>query len=106
MAEKCTKTSSPVWRLIKPYPLASLNHLTVPCSIFLYCCSFLKVTLEGVGKNLRRFLAVKGEAAHDRVGLTHNVILREASWISNTTIHLPVTALFATAGIANWRFST
>ena len=33
MAEKCTKTSSPFCRLIKPYPLASLNHFTVPCSI-------------------------------------------------------------------------
>src|SRR3954463_15585124 len=33
IAEKCTNTSSPVWRLIKPKPLASLNHFTVPCSI-------------------------------------------------------------------------
>src|SRR6266700_789676 len=35
MAEKCTNTSSPDWRLIKPKPLASLNHFTVPCSIVL-----------------------------------------------------------------------
>src|SRR2546426_2355881 len=35
MAEKCTKTSSPDWRLMKPKPLASLNHFTVPCSIVL-----------------------------------------------------------------------
>jgi hypothetical protein len=33
MAEKCTKTSSPDWRLMKPNPFASLNHFTVPCSI-------------------------------------------------------------------------
>src|SRR6266852_1249191 len=32
MAEKCTKTSSPVERCIKPYPLAPLNHFTVPFS--------------------------------------------------------------------------
>src|ERR1051326_3931925 len=32
MAEKCTNTSSPVERWIKPYPLAPLNHFTVPLS--------------------------------------------------------------------------
>src|SRR5580692_10569837 len=33
MAEKCTKTSSPVERWMKPYPFAPLNHLTVPFSL-------------------------------------------------------------------------
>src|ERR1700745_3012583 len=33
MAEKCTKTSSPVERWIKPYPFAPLNHFTVPFSL-------------------------------------------------------------------------
>src|SRR5581483_9242535 len=33
MAEKCTNTSSPVDRWMKPYPLAPLNHLTVPFSL-------------------------------------------------------------------------
>src|SRR5712691_4611320 len=33
MAEKCTKTSSPVERWINPYPLAPLNHFTVPFSL-------------------------------------------------------------------------
>src|SRR5438876_9144601 len=33
MAEKCTKTSSPVERWINPYPFAPLNHLTVPFSL-------------------------------------------------------------------------
>src|ERR1700728_1076896 len=32
MAEKCTKTSSPVERWINPYPLAPLNHFTTPFS--------------------------------------------------------------------------
>src|SRR5262249_8159049 len=40
IAEKCTKTSSPVCRLMKPKPLASLNHFTVPCSAMLVRCSF------------------------------------------------------------------
>src|SRR5208283_4222108 len=30
MAEKCTKTSSPVERWMNPYPFAPLNHFTVP----------------------------------------------------------------------------
>src|SRR3954463_6659199 len=38
MAEKCTKTSSPVDRWMKPKPLAPLNHFTVPFS--LTNCSF------------------------------------------------------------------
>src|SRR4051812_3510971 len=38
MAEKCTKTSSPVDRWMKPNPLAPLNHFTVPFS--LTNCSF------------------------------------------------------------------
>src|SRR3954462_9357056 len=38
MAEKCTKTSSPVVRWMKPKPLAPLNHFTVPFS--LTNCSF------------------------------------------------------------------
>src|SRR5438067_10184751 len=33
MAEKCTKTSSPLWRWMKPKPLLALNHFTVPCSL-------------------------------------------------------------------------
>src|SRR5713226_666248 len=33
MAEKCTNTSSPVERWINPYPLAPLNHFTVPFSL-------------------------------------------------------------------------
>jgi hypothetical protein len=32
IAEKCTKTSSPVDRWINPYPLAPLNHFTTPFS--------------------------------------------------------------------------
>src|SRR5260370_20983510 len=32
IAEKCTKTSSPVWRWMNPKPFEALNHLTVPCS--------------------------------------------------------------------------
>src|SRR6266850_3813339 len=38
MAEKCTNTSSPVDRWMKPKPLAPLNHFTVPFS--LTNCSF------------------------------------------------------------------
>src|SRR3954453_17207098 len=38
MAEKCTKTSSPVDRWMKPKPLAPLNRFTVPFS--LTNCSF------------------------------------------------------------------
>src|SRR6202795_1267371 len=33
MAEKCTNTSSPLWRWMKPKPLLALNHFTVPCSL-------------------------------------------------------------------------
>src|SRR6266853_1579914 len=33
MAEKWTKTSSPLWRWMKPKPLLALNHFTVPCSL-------------------------------------------------------------------------
>src|SRR6266849_8690654 len=31
--ENCTKTSSPLWRWMKPKPLLALNHFTVPCSL-------------------------------------------------------------------------
>src|SRR4249919_3387414 len=37
IARKCTNTSSPFSRLMKPKPLASLNHLTVPVSRFDIC---------------------------------------------------------------------
>src|SRR5208283_1488274 len=36
IAEKCTNTSSPVDRWMNPYPLAPLNHLTVPFSLTTY----------------------------------------------------------------------
>src|SRR5207342_3741652 len=40
IARKCTNTSSPFSRLMKPKPLASLNHLTVPVSRFdIFTCS-------------------------------------------------------------------
>ena len=43
------------------------------CSLFhiLYLFPLVLVTLEGVGRNLRRLLAVKARTAHDRFGLTH-----------------------------------
>src|SRR5579885_1520603 len=40
MAEKWTKTSSPVWRWMNPKPLLALNHFTVPCSLFTSRFSF------------------------------------------------------------------
>ncbi len=43
MAEKCTNTSSPVDRWIKPYPLAPLNHLTVPFSLTTALLSLLYI---------------------------------------------------------------
>src|SRR5205814_10339596 len=46
MAEKCTNTSSPFWRLINPYPLASLNHFTVPVSMVLLCFLCVDVALN------------------------------------------------------------
>src|SRR5687768_6945523 len=33
IAEKCTKTSSPSGCSMNPYPLASLNHFTLPLAI-------------------------------------------------------------------------
>src|SRR6476646_4223103 len=42
MAEKCTKTSSPFSLEIKPYPFASLNLFTVPCSMCYTHSLFLK----------------------------------------------------------------
>src|SRR5262245_39219965 len=35
MAEKWTKTSCPPSTEMKPKPLSALNHLTVPCAMFL-----------------------------------------------------------------------
>src|SRR5258708_32566835 len=55
MAEKWTNTSSPVERWMKPYPLAPLNHFTVPFSLTknsfqLYCdltsASFVELMLR------------------------------------------------------------
>jgi len=45
------------------------------CSLFHVVLVFLNliVTLEGVGRNLRRLLAVEARTAHDRFGLTHNL---------------------------------
>jgi hypothetical protein len=53
----------------------SLFHIVVLLFLF-------EVTLEGVGRNLRRLLAVKARAAHDRFGLTHNSMLRYTGEIS------------------------
>ena len=45
------------------------------CSLFhfVYFCSFVNFTLEGVGRNLRRLLAVEARTAHDRFGLTYRL---------------------------------
>src|SRR5205814_9383011 len=45
MAERCAKTSSPVYRWMKPNPLAPLNHFTVPFS--LTNCSF-RLCADGI----------------------------------------------------------
>src|SRR5476649_1395177 len=44
MAEKCTKTSSPFSRWMKPNPFPALNHFTVPVS-FIYFL-FLLITCD------------------------------------------------------------
>src|SRR3989304_3211904 len=48
IAEKCTNTSSPPSCEIKPNPLLSLNHFTVPCAIlcFSYCVFDLSVLTQ------------------------------------------------------------
>src|SRR5882724_11142990 len=53
MAEKCTNTSSPVDRWMKPKPLAPLNHFTVPFS--LTNCSF-RLCADGITSAGRRSL--------------------------------------------------
>src|SRR5487761_1672395 len=40
MAEKWTKTSSPVERSMNPYPFAPLNHLTTPRSLTIFLSFF------------------------------------------------------------------
>src|SRR5258708_29538698 len=45
MAEKRTKTCSPVDRWIKPYPFAPLNHFTVPFSLTKVLLSLLLIDL-------------------------------------------------------------
>ena len=61
IAEKWTKTSSPPSCSIKPNPLASLNHFTVPSANVLHHLSTLKIVQESQqnkkGKNhMFRFL--------------------------------------------------
>src|SRR5581483_3819847 len=56
MAEKCTKTSSPDWRLMNPYPFASLNHFTVPCSnVVLFSVVNLNLLRRIAGERWYRF---------------------------------------------------
>src|SRR5215472_385283 len=51
MAEKWTKTSSPLWRWMNPKPLLALNHFTVPCSLFTaLLVSVSRVTAEHYSK--------------------------------------------------------
>src|ERR1700722_20233401 len=52
IAEKWTKTSSPVCRWMKPYHFEALNHLTVPCSF--------TATAPRVGIALRLLVALPG----------------------------------------------
>src|SRR5258706_7156184 len=54
MAEKCTKTSSPLVRWINPYPFAPLNHFTVPFSRSLTVNSFRSVVAFTAIKLSRR----------------------------------------------------
>src|ERR1017187_7820221 len=50
MAEKCTKTSSPFSRWMKPYPLAALNHFTVPFSLIrCFLFRYLQINLPRRG---------------------------------------------------------
>src|ERR1039457_5331739 len=54
MAEKCTKTSSPVERWMNPYPFAPLNHFTVPFSL-------TKKLLSPLAKNYLNVVLIRTE---------------------------------------------
>src|ERR1700730_1833128 len=48
MTEKCTNTSCPLWRWMKPKPLLALNHFTVPCALLtalLFSVSRLRLSI-------------------------------------------------------------
>src|SRR6266702_5944198 len=64
IAEKCTKTSSPDWRLMKPKPLASLNHFTVPCS------TLLPVSIVGSEQESGKLCILRGFLKNKEFGLS------------------------------------
>ena len=52
IAEKWTKTSSPVWRWMNPKPLLALNHFTVPCSFNAILTLFNRLSGASISENL------------------------------------------------------
>src|SRR5579884_1715796 len=81
MAEKCTNTSSPFCRLINPYPLASLNHFTVPVSM---CCIFLCFELCAEIQSQ----SFAGRSARKQILLTTTSIEQAAALYLTLTIFL------------------
>src|SRR6266852_6073584 len=87
MAEKCTKTSSPVERWINPYPLAPLNHFTVPFSLTKKLLSPLLRDLtsaSSVKLVLRTTPSKDTEAQHDQSALDgggYGAKLLSPSWL-------------------------
>src|ERR1700682_5967876 len=72
MALKWTKTSSPVLVVMKPKPLASLNHLTVPllrdiCESPLFLL-FVRAALVEIQKHLHLVQVSDREYATERAG--------------------------------------
>jgi hypothetical protein len=51
----------------------------------LFFVPYCVFTLEGIGRNLRRLLAVEARTAHDRFGQTYVVMLR-APWMVSKRI--------------------
>src|SRR5437899_202073 len=112
MAEKCTKTSSPVWRLIKPKPLASLNHFTVPCSIVLpvsilnFCLEeslrmitgrdiFLKRLVGSIRERLKPCRSCQFNPPHRAAGIERAFHFDESRGVAGKDPHVRVWRLFS-----------
>src|ERR1700683_1540275 len=63
---------------MKPEPLASLNHFTVPCSAMVLGVPFCvnRFYAGEIRRYCERLLAVEARTAHVRLGLTYSFILR------------------------------
>src|SRR5699024_1105596 len=85
IAEKCTNTSSPPSRSMKPKPFSALNHFTVPCSMLKSSSCLLHIYLHLLLKApIRKYITYSFLVSNNMQIIVYHVLFKKQVFFKNS----------------------